>query len=235
MKFKWIFAALVLANIGMWMWANWYKEPPLEARREAQAPIAPEKMRLLTEPGVRAAPRPTPPANPAPVVTAAPECLRLGPFTDAATVAEAEKKLTPYSAEISRHTEEIQAVTGYRVYLPPLPSREAAERQRTELTRLGFRDHALIQEAGLENAISLGWFSVEANAETRVRELAAKHVSARIQPLQQPRPRYWLDVRAPAAAATELRSLDWKDTGAAWQEQPCPAASPPPRPNETPG
>jgi len=41
----------------------------------------------------------------------------------------------------------------------------------------------VFQEEGWHNAISLGLFSVEANATARVRELAAKGVEASMQPL----------------------------------------------------
>jgi hypothetical protein len=237
MKLKWIFAALVLANLGLWMWASWYKEAPVEETREARAPVAPEKMRLLTEPGVKLVPRKAPPpANAELTAAVVPACFHVGPFPDAGLVARAETRLNELPLTYSRRTEEVRAITGYLVYLPPLSSQKAAERKRQELTRLGFKDHALMQEEGMQNAISLGLFTVEANAESRVRELAAKKVQAKIQPFQQTRTRFWLDVavKAPAETVDKLKQIDWAARDVQVQEISCPAGSslPPEKPRE---
>ncbi|MBI3779050.1 MAG: SPOR domain-containing protein [Gammaproteobacteria bacterium] len=231
MKLKWIFAALVLANLGLWMWASWYKESPLEENRVARAPIAPEKMRLLTEPDVKLTPRKAPPpANAELVANVASSCFRLGPFAEPALAAKAETKLGEMKIGFTRRSEETRTITGYRVFLPPLASKEAAERKRQDLTRLGFKDHALIQEEGWHNAISLGLFSVEANAESRVRELAAKGVEAKAQPLTQSRTLYWLDIVTPVAPenAVKLKQTDWGAKDIQAQETACPAGASPP-------
>ena len=171
MKLKWLLAAFVLANLGLWMWASWYQETPLEETRAARAPIAPEKMRLLTTPDVKLTPRKAPPpANAELVANAVPVCFHIGPFAETARVTQAEAKLNELHLGFARRAEETKMITGYRVYLPPLASKEAAERKRQELTRLGFKDHAVFQEEGWHNAISLGLFSVEANATARVRK-----------------------------------------------------------------
>jgi len=235
MKLKWLFAALVLANLGLWMWASWYKEAPLEQTRLARGPIAIEKMRLLNEPNVKLVPRKTPPpANADLVAKAVPVCIQLGPFTDSVLVTRAETRLSEMRLEFVRRTEEATMVTGYRVYLPPLASKEAAERKRKELARLGLKDHAVIQEEGWHNAISLGLFSVEANAEGRVRELAAKGVKAKVQPLTQSRTRTWLDLVAPVVPVDfmKLKLSDWGAKDIQAQETTCPAATntPPPSP-----
>jgi len=236
MKLKWLFAAFVLANLGLWMWASWYKEAPVEEHRAARAPVAPEKMRLLTTPDVKLTPRKTPPpANAELVANAVQVCFHIGSFADKARVTQAEAKLNELHLGSARRTEETKVITGYRVYLPPLASREAAERKRQELTRLGFKDHAVFQEEGWHNAISLGLFSVEANAESRVRELMAKGVEASMQPLTQNRTRTWLDLIAPVSLENvmKLKQTDWGAKDIQAQETPCPAGTnplPPPAP-----
>ncbi len=231
MKLKWLFAALVLANLGLWMWASWYKETPVEENRTARVPVAPEKIRLFAEPGVKLAPRKTPPpANAELTATAARVCLSIGPFMDSGLVAIAETKLDEIRLAHVRRSEQVKMIAGYRVYLPPLASKEAAERKRKELTRLGFKDHALMQEEGWLNAIALGLFSVEANAMSRVRELAEKGVDARIQPLEQTRAQRWLDIGVPVSPETAagLKQTDWGTKEVQVQEFPCPAGVTPP-------
>ena len=231
MKLKWLFAAFVLANLGLWMWASWYKEAPVEENRPARAPIAPEKMRLLTEPDVKLTLRKTPPpANAELTANAVPVCFHIGPFAETARVTQAEAKLSELRLGFSRRAEETKTITGYRVYLPPLASKEAAERKRQELSRLGFKDHAVFQEEGWHNAISLGLFSVEANATARVRELAAKGVEASMQPLTQNRTRTWLDLIAPVSPENvmKLKQTDWGAKDIQAQETSCPAGANPP-------
>lgn len=235
MKLKWVFAALILANLGLWMWSSWHSHTPVEETRAARTPVVPEKMRLFNEPGVKLVPRKTPPPTNADLTASvAPACFHIGPFPDVDLVARAETRLNDFELTYSRRSEETRRVTGYQVYLPPLPSQKAAERKRQELARLGFKDHALIQEGDMQNAISLGLFTVEANAENRVRELAAKKVQARIQPFQQTRTRYWLDVavKIPAQTAGRIRQIDWAAKDVQVREIACPAGTslPPAKP-----
>lgn len=228
MKLKWLFATFVLVNLGLWMWASWYKEAPVDEHRTARAAIAPEKMRLLTEPDVKLTPRKAPPpANAELVANAVQVCFHIGPFAETARITQAEAKLSEMHLGFARRTEETKMITGYRVYLPPLASKEAAERKRQELTRLGFKDHAVFQEEGWHNAISLGLFSVEANATARVRELAAKGVEASMQPLTQNRTRYWLDLIAPVSPENvmKLKLTNWGAKDIQAQETTCPAGA----------
>lgn len=223
MKLKWIYSALVLANLGFLMWAHWYKEEPAEETRTASAPVFPEKLRLLNEPGVKHAPRKVSVFAKAGLKTGTGSaCFRIGPFPEADVVARIERRLSEIEVTYSRRQEETRTITGYLVYLPPLSSLEEAERKRRELTRLGFRDHALMQEEGKQNAISLGVFTVEANAEARVRELATKNVPARMQPFELSRKRIWLDlaVNFPSEALAKLGQMDWD---VPVQEVACPA------------
>ena len=189
-----LFAMLVLANVGLYMWATWYKDPPPAPVAPARSPIAPEKMRLLSEPGVQLTTRKTTPPPPPPVQTAdGDSCFALGPFTGKDAAQAAATQLQGWQINPSERAEQEQLTAAYRVYLPPFPSKQDAERKRRELTRLGFTDHALIHEEGLDNAISLGLFSVEANARLRLRQLAAKGVVAVFQSLPSTRNLYWLD------------------------------------------
>ncbi|MHB8624321.1 MAG: hypothetical protein ACYC9J_07825 [Sulfuricaulis sp.] len=229
MILKWVFAALVLANLGLWMWASWYRQPPGEEIRLARAPIAPEQMRLLSEPGAKLQPRQAPPpANAELTATAvAPDCLHIGPLPDMDMSTKAEAKLNELHITFTRRVEETKTVSGYQVYLPPLASREAAERKRQELTRLGFKDHALMQDPGWDNAISLGLFAVEANAAARVHDLTAKGIEANVRPLTQNRTSYWLDISEalPVDIVTKLHQTDWGSKDIQLQQSACPPAA----------
>jgi hypothetical protein len=224
---KWLFALLVLANVGLWLWMTGFR-PGDGATVEGPRPaIQPEKLRLLTEPGVQVQERAADAsAPPAPADTGA-GCYRLGPFADEAEVERAAAILKQIPLAYERQRGEQAVVTGYRVYLPPSRSREAAEEKRRELTRLGFKDHSVIQEKDLRNAISLGQFAVEANAQKRLRALAAKKIEAKMQPLTQTRSVWWLAL-GPAENLADilprLRETDWGGPEAKVEETPCQAA-----------
>ena len=188
-----VFALLVLANVGLYMWATWYKDPP-PVPAPVRAEIAPQKMRLLSEPGVKLTTRKAGPPPPAPVrVVDGLACFALGPFARKDAAQAAATQLQAWQIDAAERTEQEQLTAAYRVFLPPFPSRQDAERKRRELTRLGFTDHAVIHEEGLDNAVSLGLFAVEANARLRMRQLAAKGVKAVFQALPATRELYWLD------------------------------------------
>jgi len=188
-----LFAMLVLANVGLYMWATWYKDPP-PAATPIRSEIAPEKMRLLSEPGVKLTTRKAAPPPPAPVPTAdGVACFALGPFARKDALQAALTQLQTWEIAAAERVQREELSIAYRVYLPPFPSRQDAERKRRELTQLGFTDHAVIHEEGLDNAISLGLFSVEANARLRLQQLAAKGVTAVFQALPSTRDLYWLD------------------------------------------
>ncbi len=236
---KWVFAILVLANLGFWLWATGIREPEEQPIVSARPALAAEKMRLLSEPGVTLAPRPKPqppPARPAGQEAAqaqearrdaAGACYRVGPFTDAESADKAGAALTRLNISFVREIEEQRRVASQRVYLPPFPTKEAAEAKRKELTRLGFRDHALIEEEGMQHAVSLGVFSVEANARRHMKALAAKGIEARIEPLYQIRTGYWLALRLDAPASDHdplaaLREHRWEAPNVRLIEAACP-------------
>lgn len=234
---KWVFAILVLANLGFWLWATGIREPEGQPIVSTRPALAPEKMRLLSEPGVTLTPRPKPqpprPAGSEPAAAtavrrdAAGACYRVGPFADAESADKAGVALTRLNVSFVREIEEQRRVASQRVYLPPFPTKEAAEAKRKELTRLGFRDHALIEEEGMQHAVSLGVFSVEANARRHMKALAAKGIEARIEPLYQIRTAYWLALHLNAPASDHdplaaLREHRWEAANVRLIEAACP-------------
>lgn len=222
---KTIFALLVLANVGLALWATGLR-PGDEAPEGPRPALHPDKMRLVGESG---APLSVRNAGPAAAGKAdAGGCYRIGPFADTAQADKAGAVLKEIPLAYERRAEEQTVVTGYRVYLPPLATRDAAEKKRRELNRLGFKDSSVMQEAGMENALSLGLFTVEVNAQNHLQALAAKKIEARMQTLSQVHTFYWLHLgmtENPAGVLPQLRAADWGSAEAELEETPCPTAS----------
>ena len=222
---KWLFALLVLANVGLALWATGFR-PGSDVPEGPRPALHPDKMRLVDESGAQLLARNARPA--AAGKTEAGGCYRIGPFADAAQADKASAVLKEIPLAYERRAEEQTVVTGYRVYLPPLPTRDTAEKKRRELSRLGFKDSSVMQEEGMENALSLGLFTVKANAQKHLQALAAKKIDARMQTLSQARTLHWLylgAVESPADVLPRLRAADWGGAEAKTEETPC---QPPP-------
>jgi len=214
---KWIFALLLLLNVGMWMWGVWYKNPAGEYEKLPRPPINAEKMRLLSEPGVT--PHPRMPAGPAseplaliePLSSNKAACYTVGPFLTRDTALKASDKLRALSLISAYRSEGKETPPGYRAYLPSLTTRKAAEQKLKELNGLGVRDYSLIAAPEKRYAISLGIFSQPANAGKYQQELAKKGIKSEIEILY-PSNRHWLDLQAvqvPSKQLDGLKRLSW--------------------------
>jgi hypothetical protein len=204
---KWFVGFLVLANLALLMWGLWYYKPLVVTDTPSPRPaVAPDKMKLLSEPGVRLAVRTRSVPAQTDEVAVASSCYQLGSFRTLERARAAGTKLETWGLAYERIAELETLGPAYRVVTTPFPSKAAAERKRRELAALGFTDNALIQqEEGMENAISFGIFSVEQNARARVQQLTQKGVRAIMQPVPNVHPIYWLRL---AAASVDGRLAD---------------------------
>jgi hypothetical protein len=220
---RWVFAALVLANLGLLMWASWYRESA-EGALPARPVLRPELMVPITTPGValrtRRSERVEPPLAP---TKAKRRCVTLGPVP-AGAAEPAAARLTADGIETARRTEERQLPASYWVHLAPYATRKAAERRMKELARLGIRDMLIMQDAQGNYAISLGLFVQPDNARARIEELKQKGVEARQEVRERTESVVWFDLQLPEpadAAVTRLRSLDW-GAGVELRDAECP-------------
>jgi hypothetical protein len=137
-------------------------------------------------------------------------CLELGPVAagDAARVEEAAAGLAG-GLKIQRRVDDPGR---WWVYIPPLPTRQAAVQRVAELKRQGIEDSALVNdEPSWRNAISLGVFRSEdaanARAETlRKRGIRGVQVAARGSAGARVYIQLW-----DAPGAVRLRFVDLKD------------------------
>ena len=208
---KWVVGILLLLNIGIYMWGNWYKPVPPSVPMNMGVPINAAKMRPL---------RPAPTAQNA--GQAIPLCVSIGPFSTAAQAARAGALLRQLGIGKSRQELLGSTITSYRVYLPSLASRAAAERQRAELTRLGIKDHYILEEPGRENAISLGLFSIEENAAGLLGRLAERGVKAKQETLYSTRDTFWVVAEFRAPQWRRLQRQKWPGGGAEVLSRACP-------------
>ena len=103
-------------------------------------------------------------------------CLQLGEFstTDVNQI-EAKLKVLPFGNRQSRQN--VQDIASHIVFIPPLGSKEAADKKALELTHLGVHDFFIIQDqSNMRWGISLGVFKTEDAAKQLLAVLTSKGV-----------------------------------------------------------
>lgn len=234
-RMHWVFAALVLANVGLLMWASWYRIDP-GSMIPPRPVFHPELMVPLSAPGVALKSR-RHDKNGAPLVATKPKmrCVVIGPFaTDAHE--SAASGLTTERLEHARRTEERKVESSHWVYLGPFKNRKLAEARKRELEQLGVRDLLIMPDTQGEIAISLGLFAQPDNARNRVQELTQKGVETKQEIRYRNETLIWFDLRLPEPAdepLARLRARGWGD-GVEIRDSACPTESPtPPAPPAT--
>jgi len=221
---RWGFALLVLANIGLLMWATWYREGIGEARQPNPV-FHPEQMVPLSAPGVALRARKNDRSEPSLVAAKPrPRCVSIGPFASAELADKAVARLTEEKQIATRRSEERKLEGSYWVHLAPFTSRKQAEQRLKELERLGIRDVLIMADTDGNPAISLGLFTQADNAQKRLQELAEKGVQAKQEIRYRTENLAWFDLRLPEpadAALERLRAVDWGAPGVEVRDAPC--------------
>jgi hypothetical protein len=221
---RWAFAALVLANIGLLMWATWYREgageitPPRPVYR-------PEQMVPLNAPGVALRARKNERIEPSLVAAKPrPRCVSIGPFVAAEPADQAAVYLAGEKIDAARRSQERTLEGSYWIHLAPFANRKEAEQRLKELERLGIRDILIMPDADANPAISLGLFTHADNAQNRLQELALKGVQAKQEIRYRSENLAWFDLRLPEpadAVLERLRATDWKAPGIEVRDAAC--------------
>ena len=149
---KLLVVLLVVANIALYGYGELQRMSESESNR-LQRQLAPEKIKLLTPQQVTA-------LGPAKAAQLANVCLEWGAFTEPERSA-ALAALEPLQLGRQMTQRRVESTTAWWVYVPPLPSRPAAERRVAELRELGLKDFFIVSESAQRNTISLGVFKSE--------------------------------------------------------------------------
>lgn len=193
---------LLFGNLLFFAWTQGYlgsTAGPDALRMEEQ--LQPEKLRIVA----RGEP---PPVESKPEAKARKEevACRQWPKLAAADADRLERfvaeKFPSYQVARSNHPGSVS----YWVFIPPLASKQEADRKAAELKRLAVPEFYIVQDAGPNRlAISLGIFSSEEAAQARLEALRAKGLkSAKLGERNGEPARVTLEARGPAAQADAL-------------------------------
>jgi hypothetical protein len=212
---KWLTASLAIINIGFWMWQSWYTvaggpvpapKPKPEVNINQLVSLDAQGVKIKRHQSgkhkrARALVDVTPPQL----------CYRIGPFAKEKAATRARGQLVNVAISANPN-ESVVKKKIYRVYIPPLKSKKAVLLMQKKLTRLGFKDHAVIADKKLKNAISLGVYSVKKNANRRLVKLKRKKIKAKRQTITTSKKSYWLDVKTEQGLSLEFKET-WGASG----------------------
>jgi hypothetical protein len=170
-----IFLLLVAVNLALFAWFHYYSPAESAADPEpARRQLNPDKIRLLEGKELKslASVRPKPSASPA----APSACIEWGGFA-IAEAPKAEQALAPLALGARLTQRRSEETAGWWVFIPPQGNRVGAQKKTAELKSLGVEEFFVLQDAGkMQWAVSLGVFSTEEAAKSRLEALRTKGV-----------------------------------------------------------
>jgi len=172
---KFIFFCLLIANALLFaLWQGYFANPVFEPRQPLRLSqqLNSEHLKLISAEAATAVPKPE-------VKDIKPEtfaCLEWGSFLSA-DIGKVENKLTSMAFGNRQSRQNVQDTATNMVFIPPLGSKEAADKKASELVHLGVHDFFIIQDqSNLRWAISLGVFKSEDAAKQLLATLVSKGV-----------------------------------------------------------
>tara|TARA_B110000438_G_scaffold223516_1_gene217107 strand:- start:45 stop:677 length:633 start_codon:yes stop_codon:yes gene_type:complete len=174
-----LFALLVLANIGLYLWATQLSPKAELGLPEAQAGHNLEAMELTSEQSI--------------VMGATVGCLRIGPFSTQQTLSHGRRILVNKGYGLAQQRTAVREVHAYQVLAGPFLSDIARDNARMSLQDAGISTGDLA--FGDEKMLLLGDYARKAQAENLASGLASLELPLIVK-LQARTlgPLYWLDV-----------------------------------------
>lgn len=216
-----LIVVLAVLNLGVALW--WLSrpaDPPSAASVErARAGVATLQLAGPADAGAvpaeASAAAAVAPAAPEPGAAPAARCLSLGPFAAQAEAQAALERAGSLLETGSVREERDGDASSYRVVMPSVGDRAAAQAIVKRIAETGLGDYYVIAQ-GEDNTIALGQYRSREGAERRQSELKAKGFSAELLASGGGQPRWWINARTRAAGASLLatsraprqRSLD---------------------------
>lgn len=199
-----LFLILLLANIGYFTWTQWLVSPDSPGGTTADTDSAPT-LQLVTEvqagQAAGASSDQTRLAMVAEDTAAAgtgnpDRCVSMGPFVELTQAAEAITVLTAGGFSPKQRLAEGEIWSGYRVQIPSLPSREAANQVLASLQQHNISEQPYVVPGGdYRNAISLGIYSEFQRAQRRANEVRPLGFEPEIAIWHRMGQVYWIDFK----------------------------------------
>jgi hypothetical protein len=204
MMYRALLVFLVVLNLGVAAW--WASREPAPPPAPEALPAGVPRLQLLSE-APETVRRAAASRVAAGTTATATQCVAFGPFANPAVLRRAHDLLAPQVQVARVRNVPVGTPTGWRVFLPPLASREAAQAVADRIVAAGIDDLFVMPSGPDRNGIALGRFGNEAAARRREAELKAAGFDAQVAPLGDVAVQGWIDVAAvPAFDAARAAS-----------------------------
>ncbi len=124
-------------------------------------------------------------------------CYSLGPFSEEKSVKSAASVLKQLGMVTTHKSETRREVSGYWVYIPPLPSRDDARKVISMLKKRGIKDFLIVSNGIKRNAISLGFFGTRDGAQQHQTRMKALGLNPILEDSYRETSGFWLDFSSP--------------------------------------
>lgn len=201
---------LAVLNLGVAAW--WLSRPAVMPPPPPEVPAGVAMLELVKASAVQgvekktvAPPPPPEPAEPANGAAVATACYRFGPFADRAAAEQSRARLGGSVLRASTRELPGAGASGYRVLLPPAPTREEAQAAVQRLGVAGFDDFLVVNNGDEANSVALGRYRGREGALRRQAELVAAGFPAEVRAIGRETPsQWWLHAAAPATATAAI-------------------------------
>lgn len=213
-----LFLILLLANLGYFSWNRWLVSPDSSGGTAAVTDSAPT-LKLVSEvrdgqqagggdDETRLAMAATEQGTAAAGAVASVRCVSMGPFVELTQAAQAITVLTAEGFSPNQRLAEGEIWSGYRVQIPPLPSREAANKVLEALQEHNVSEQPYVVPGGdSRNAISLGIYSEYQRAQRRADEVRPLGFEPEVALWHRMGQVYWIDFEL--AEDQDINPLDF--------------------------
>jgi hypothetical protein len=207
-----IVAALLLANIGFFIWSQGWVDGLVGARangdREPERltkQVRPEVVRILTPQAVAAA---------ASAAESQLMCFEAGPFDDT-TVAAAESALSSLLPVGAWSRQPVEQPARWIVYMGRYPNRETLQKKEQELARIKVQYEEIAGSPALEPGLSLGHFTQRDAADAALQKFTDRGLhTGRVLELAKAAPQHMLRVdRADQYLAVKVSAVKLDNSG----------------------
>ena len=128
-------------------------------------------------------------------------CYSLGPFEKDKEANSTLSKLQKLGLSVKKRYETRRELTGFWVYIPPLPSRADAQKVVSILKRRGVKDYLIVSTGVKKNAISLGFFRTQEGAQQRKTHMQTLGLAPVMDDSYKESSGFWLDFSSSATPA----------------------------------
>jgi hypothetical protein len=221
---RYVFFALLFANLVYFAWAHWIDIPRPAALNEATARLPQLKLAEELPPAQRPKARTAPEKT---ALTEVPACFSIGPFGDLTNSGQAAALLRAKGFDPRQRAEASQTTGGYWVFVGGIKSQADADKALVTLEHAGISDALVMPETSdAGRRLSLGLYSERARAERRAHAVQLAGLQAEVAERKIPGTLYWVDLAPlPGTNTIPLQDLFAEGVRSRIAVQPCPAAA----------